>query len=83
MSLYLVGRLLSKQGNLKDKELDAHLEELDDKALNAMIEEFESYNELEDSEAQIIILEHDLERNQEMSNVLQIRRLPCSSHKVS
>ena len=84
MFFSLVGRLLNNQGNvLKDKDMDAHLEELDEDAINAIMDELENFNEVEESESEILLLEADVGRNQELSNVLCIRRIPCSSHKVS
>ena len=83
MYFCLVGRLLNNQGKvLKDKEMDAHLEELDEEAINAIMDELENYNEVEESEAEILLLVGDVELNQELSNVLCIRRIPCASHKV-
>ena len=86
MCFFLVGRLLNNQANiniLKDEDIDAHLEELDDDAIDAMLDELENFNEVEASEAEIILLENDVGLNQELSTVLCIRRIPCTSHKVS
>ena len=47
-----------------------------------MMEEFENFDEVVESQEAILVLEADLERNQELSKVLSIKRLPCSSHKV-
>ena len=42
MYFCLVGRLLNNQGKvLKDKDMDAHLEELDEEAINAIMDELE------------------------------------------
>ena len=75
---------MNTQGNiLKDKDIDEHLEELDEDAINAILDEFENFNDVEESESEILLLQADVGRNQELSNVLCIRRIPCSSHKVS
>ena len=81
--IILVGRILNNQDNLKDdKDIEEHLEDLDDQAIAAMFEELENFNEIEESHAAILVLENDLEQHKEMSKVLRIKRLPCSSHKV-
>ena len=81
--IILVGRILNNQDNLKDdKDIEEHLEDLDDQAIAAMFEELENFNEIEESQAAIVVLEEDLEQHKEMSKVLRIKRLPCSSHKV-